>query len=108
MKSSNVTIGNRTRDLPACIAVPQSTAPPRAPPIHFTLLEIPNVFGFRILVAPTNSNPLPPTQMYVLCVPYDSLSKQLLFPSTTFTDWSFLWKNIVLYLVRTIFIQNVH
>jgi hypothetical protein len=27
MKNSNDTIGNRTRDLPACSAVPQSTAP---------------------------------------------------------------------------------
>ena len=30
-KKSNGTIGNRTRDLPACSAVPQRTAPPRAP-----------------------------------------------------------------------------
>ena len=30
MKNSNDIIGNRTRDLPACNAVPQSTAPPRA------------------------------------------------------------------------------
>ena len=29
MKNSNDTIGNRTRDLPACSAVPQPTAPPR-------------------------------------------------------------------------------
>ena len=29
-KNSNDTIGNRTRDLPACNAVPQPTAPPRA------------------------------------------------------------------------------
>ena len=28
---SNDTMGNRTRDLPACSAVPQPTAPPRAP-----------------------------------------------------------------------------
>jgi len=32
MKNSSDTIGNRTRDLPACSAVPQPTAPPRAPP----------------------------------------------------------------------------
>jgi hypothetical protein len=32
MKNSNDTIGNQTRDLPACSAVPQPTAPPRAPP----------------------------------------------------------------------------
>ena len=30
MKNSNDTIGDRTRDLPACSAVPQPTAPPRA------------------------------------------------------------------------------
>jgi hypothetical protein len=30
MKNSNGTIGNRTRDLPVCSAVPQQTAPPRA------------------------------------------------------------------------------
>jgi len=29
MKNSNDTIGNRTRDLPVCRAVPQPTAPPR-------------------------------------------------------------------------------
>jgi hypothetical protein len=31
MKNSIDTIGNRTRDLPACSAVPQPTAPPRTP-----------------------------------------------------------------------------
>ena len=31
MKNSNDTIGNRTRDLLTCSAVPQPTAPPRAP-----------------------------------------------------------------------------
>jgi hypothetical protein len=31
MKNSSDTIGNRTHDLPACSAVPQPTAPPRAP-----------------------------------------------------------------------------
>ena len=31
MKNSNDTIGNRTRDLPACSAVPQPTAPTRTP-----------------------------------------------------------------------------
>jgi hypothetical protein len=30
MKNSNETIGNRTRDLPGCTAVPQPTAPPRS------------------------------------------------------------------------------
>ena len=32
MKNFNDNIGNRTRNLPACSAVPQPTAPPRAPP----------------------------------------------------------------------------
>jgi len=31
MKNSNDTIGNRTRDLPACSAVPRPTVPPRDP-----------------------------------------------------------------------------
>jgi len=31
MKNSNDTIGNRTRDLPVCSAVPKPTALPRAP-----------------------------------------------------------------------------
>ena len=31
MKNSHDTIGNRTRDLPACSAVPPPTALPRAP-----------------------------------------------------------------------------
>jgi hypothetical protein len=34
MKNSNDIIGNRTRDLPACSAVPQPTTPPRAPPTN--------------------------------------------------------------------------
>ena len=31
LKNSNDAIGNRTRDLPVCSAIPQPTAPPRAP-----------------------------------------------------------------------------
>jgi len=34
MKNSNDTIGNRTRDFPGCSAVPQPTAPPRAPYVN--------------------------------------------------------------------------
>ena len=42
MKNSNYTTGNRTGDLPVCSAVPEPTAPPRAPiflqatRIHYT------------------------------------------------------------------------
>jgi len=35
MKDSSDTIGDRTRDLPACIEVPQPTAPPRASSIQY-------------------------------------------------------------------------
>jgi hypothetical protein len=38
MKNSNDTIGKRTRDLPACNAVPQPTAPPRAPIILYYII----------------------------------------------------------------------
>jgi hypothetical protein len=41
MKISSYTIGNRTRDLPACSAVSHSTAPPRAP---YFGSELPNLF----------------------------------------------------------------
>ena len=36
MKNSNDTIGNGTRDLPTCSAVPQPTAPPRTPGFGYT------------------------------------------------------------------------
>jgi hypothetical protein len=39
MKNSSDTIGNRTRDLPACSAVPQPTAPPRAPFPNITKIK---------------------------------------------------------------------
>jgi hypothetical protein len=35
MKNSIDTIGNRTRDLPACSTVPQETAPPRNPSFRY-------------------------------------------------------------------------
>jgi len=43
MKNSNDTIGIRTRDLLACSAVPQPTAPPRAPVLgglHINVFEL--------------------------------------------------------------------
>ena len=39
MKNSNDTIGNRTRDLLTCSAVPQPTAPPRSPHKGWTTAE---------------------------------------------------------------------
>jgi len=45
MKKSNDTIGNLTRDLWACSAVPQPTAPPRAPMyITISILYVRTVF----------------------------------------------------------------
>jgi hypothetical protein len=40
MKNSNDTIGNRTSDLPVCSAVPQPTAPPRAPGVNMRSMFI--------------------------------------------------------------------
>jgi len=55
MKSSNDTIGNRTRDLPVFSAVPQPTAPPRDPPhvcngTNFTWQYSPVTLGLLLLV----------------------------------------------------------
>jgi len=71
MKNSNDIIGNRTRDLPACSAVPQPTAPPRAPMSLFVIkgipvcqfqyqslsLSLPTQFRVRILSLLRNSSP---------------------------------------------------
>jgi hypothetical protein len=40
VKNSSDTIGNRTRDVPVCSAVPQPTAPPRAPFCHSVVMKI--------------------------------------------------------------------
>jgi len=40
IKNSNDTIGNRTRDYPACTAVPQPTEPPRSP---FTAIYVTHI-----------------------------------------------------------------
>ena len=46
MKNSD-TIGNRTRDLPTCSAVPQPTALPGAPPRHTTSDKSREIFSFK-------------------------------------------------------------
>jgi hypothetical protein len=43
IKNSNDTIGNRTRDLPACSAVPQPNAPPRVEP-HYQHIHEQRIF----------------------------------------------------------------
>jgi hypothetical protein len=40
MKNYNDTIGNRTRELPVCSAVPQPTAPPRTPVLELRAVNI--------------------------------------------------------------------
>jgi len=40
MENSNEPIGNRTRDLPACSAVPRPTARPRASIISSTAIKL--------------------------------------------------------------------
>ena len=49
MKNSNYNIGNQTRDYPTCSAVPQPTAPPRAPYIWLTQ-EYFVLFPFTLLL----------------------------------------------------------
>jgi hypothetical protein len=53
MKNSNDTIGNRTRDLPACRAVPQLTAPSRAP----QLPTVETLFSFIDIMQLSNNSP---------------------------------------------------
>jgi len=40
MKNSNDPIGNRTRDLPTCSAVPQPTAPPHVPCVYIYIFSV--------------------------------------------------------------------
>jgi hypothetical protein len=49
MKNSNDTIGNRTRDLPACCTVPQPTALPRGPVVVVVLVVF-VVVSFLVVV----------------------------------------------------------
>jgi len=52
MQNSNDTIGNRTRDLPTCSAVPQPTAPPRA---HLISSSEGNLCWFEAATSPSVS-----------------------------------------------------
>jgi len=56
MKKSNDTNGNRTRDLLACSAVPQPTAPPRAPtPSRAEVKERLEIYLFPLLISVARS-----------------------------------------------------
>jgi hypothetical protein len=57
MKNSNDTIGNRIRDLPACDAVPQPTAPPRASPL---------MSAVRYFIGKKNNRVTDASEIYVL------------------------------------------
>jgi hypothetical protein len=48
MKNSNNAIGNRIRDLPACIAVPESTASPRVSRMTEELEKSVRVAGHQV------------------------------------------------------------
>ena len=50
LKNSKNTIGNQTRDLPACSAVPQPTAPPRAPKLRSATEEISSLLRTGICI----------------------------------------------------------
>ena len=54
VKNSNGTIGNRTRNLPVCSAVPQPTAPPRVQARAADKIDIiiPSRLKFIKLLAP--------------------------------------------------------
>ena len=64
MKNSNKTIGNRTRDLPACSAVPHLTALRRAPLVTTTRM-------LHLTIHSNISHPLPEFQFrFFLSKPY--------------------------------------
>ena len=51
MKNSSDTIGNRTRDLLACSAVPQPTALPRAPIKNHIALHFPSEYAHVLCIS---------------------------------------------------------
>ena len=72
MKNFNDTIENRTRDLPACSAVPQPTAPSRAQPTRYSqyftasaeiykmseiIKYIKNILVYKLIVIPAKYQP---------------------------------------------------
>ena len=58
MKNPHKAIGNRTRDLPACSAVPQPTAPPLATSAslsYYNLSKIKHISYYSVRASHTNS-----------------------------------------------------
>jgi hypothetical protein len=56
MRNSSDSIGNRTRDLPACSAVPQPTAPPRALSVGTEEKTLTDFLHFFFAVFPYSSD----------------------------------------------------
>ena len=73
MKSSNDTIGNRTRDIPACRTVPQPTALMRAPYV-FVVSRMP---GFNNLKTNINLEYVNDISLSVTCKSQDHLPGSL-------------------------------
>jgi hypothetical protein len=72
MKNSNDTIGNRTRDLPTCSAVPKPPALPRTPVVkrHYSVSK--SVFNASVSrIAGTLAAGF--SEMYLLICPYDHM-----------------------------------
>ena len=99
MKNSIDTIGNRTRDLPACNAMPQPTAPPRAPvwPLEYLIEKppVPTTRGTVISIKDTSCSEL---CMLLVCVhsylksvlKYKFLILSIHHPDTILT-WTRIW-----------------
>ena len=111
-KNSSDTIGNRTRDIPACSAVPQPTAPPRTPlnlictPIRYIKIDnssLERAEAFRYLERTlTNQNSIRDeikgrTKSWNACC--HSVQNRL--PS------SLLYKNIKIWVYRTVILLVV-
>ena len=56
MKNYNDTIGNRTRNIPACSAVPQPTAPPSAPVCTNSRCVLNRMWATELLLEPKFSD----------------------------------------------------
>jgi hypothetical protein len=83
-KNSNDTIWNRTRDFPACSAVPQPTAPPRAAISYVTkCINLLKPTG-HVMHQQFNIQQLYALPTLYLCVLYLSENKQRLVPRIIF------------------------
>jgi hypothetical protein len=66
MKNSNDTIGNQTRDLLTCSAVPQPTAPPRA---HLVYVDIIIIIIIIIIIVSCHKPIFPGTSLEPTVIP---------------------------------------